>query len=640
MGNDLAIFNNRYQILAKIGQGGLAEVYRAQDVALGRLVAVKALRREYVVDPTFLVRFHREAQSAASLTHPNIVAVYDFGQDLGRPYIVMEYVPGRDLRVMLQEGGPLSVDQAVDIGLQICAAVGYAHRVGLVHGDIKPGNVLIAPDGRAKVVDFGLARALGESAMDEEGELVWGTPAYFAPEQAAGDRVLPATDVYAIGVILYEMLTGKLPFSGSDAEVARKHLYETPVPADQINPHIPARLARFVDVALNKQPGERFRTADHMRQALADFRQEGERRTGYYATRPPLPVSRPAPAPVMTDAPARPPEVRRPPSTGMLAQPAGADWIALTLGFFAVVAVVGLMLLWAAVYRAYVRPVPATVPTPTATLAPGQVRVPDVIGMEEEDARRVIESAGLQMEVTAQAHHPTIPPFAIIEQTVRAGEPVAEGTTVGVIISQGPELVEVPSLVGRPLGGSQTEIQSLGLIAETREVWSEQPSGTVVEQDPPAGSLVQSRSLVVLTISSGTRVPIGANLGGKILLVAYELPSLSYQPGEALPITLTWQAIQPPDQGYTVFVHLTRADGSLVTQHDGLPANGARPTDTWSPGDQITDEHQLNIPSDTSPGEYWLQVGMYGGAGRLPVTDPGQATPEDDAVVLRPILVN
>src|SRR5512136_902 len=301
--SDLTIFNNRYQLLAKIGQGGLAEVYRAQDVALGRLVAVKALRCEYVVDPTFLVRFHREAQSAAGLTHPNIVAVHDFGHDQGRPYIVMEYVPGRDLGTILQEGGPLSVDQAVDICLQICAAVGYAHRAGLVHGDMKPGNVLIAPDGRAKVVDFGLARALGESAMDEEGELVWGTPAYFAPEQAAGDHVVPATDVYAIGVILYEMLTGRLPFSGTDNEVARKHLYETPVPVDRINSRLPARLARIIDMAMSKQPGERFRTADHMRQALADFRQRGEGQTGYYSPAG-GPVARPAPAPARTAAPA------------------------------------------------------------------------------------------------------------------------------------------------------------------------------------------------------------------------------------------------------------------------------------------------------------------------------------------------
>ena len=625
--SDLAIFNNRYQLLAKIGQGGLAEVYRAQDLALGRIVAVKALRHEYVVDPTFLVRFLREAQSAASLTHTNIVAVYDFGQDLGRPYIVMEYVPGRDLRSILHEQGALSVEQAVDLCMQVCAAVGYAHRMGLVHGDIKPGNALITPDGRAKVADFGLARSLGESAMDEEGELVWGTPAYFSPEQAAGDSVLPATDVYAIGIILYEMLTGRLPFAGSDVEIARKHLYETAIPVDRVNPRIPARLARIIDTAMQKQPSQRFRTADQMYQALAAFRQSGEGQTGYFV---PAPVSAPQPVVSSTDLP-----------SARVAPLAGVDWVAMTLGFFAVLAVLGLVLLWAFVYRAYVqRPIPASLPTPTATLAVGQVRVPDVIGMEEEDARRVLEDAGLQLEVTGEANHPTLPAFAIIEQTVRAGEPVAGGMAIGVVISRGPELVEVPHLVGKPLDEAQAQLQAAGLIAEVQEAWSEQPRGAVVGQDPPSGSLVQSRSLVLLAVSSGRRVPVGATLADRILLAAYELPRLDYRPGEALPLTLIWQAAQVPDSNYTVFVHLTRADGSLVNQHDSPPANGTRPTTTWSPGEQVTDDHQFEIPPGTPSGQYWLRVGMYNGAGRLPVTDPGRANVVDNVIVLQPIQVN
>jgi tRNA A-37 threonylcarbamoyl transferase component Bud32 len=623
-----AIFNNRYQILSKLGEGGLAEVYRAQDVALGRLVAVKALRREYVVDPAFLVRFHREAQSAASLTHPNIVAVYDFGQDLGRPYIVMEYVPGRDLRTVLNEGGALSVDQVIDITLQVCAAVAYAHRAGLVHGDIKPGNVLVTSDGRAKVVDFGLARALGESAMDEEGELVWGTPAYFAPEQAAGDRVVPATDVYAIGVILYEMLTGRPPFTGSDSEVARKHLYENPVPADQVNPRIPYWLARIIDTAMNKQPDERYRNADHMRQALAEFRQNGERHTGYYAPSDPS-DSQPSPGPVGTA------------SASTVAQSAGVDWIGMTLGFFAVIAVLGLIPLWATVYRVYVRrPIPANIPTPTATLAVGQVRVPDVIGMEEDDARQVLENAGLQMVVTGHAYHPTIPTFAIIEQTTRAGEPVALESSIGVVISQGPELIEVPSLIGKSLDEAETQIRSADLIAQAEAIWSEQSPGIVVDQNPPAGSLVQSRSLVSLKISSGTQVPVGATLGDKIMLAAYELSRADYRPGDPLLLTLTWKAVQPPGQGYTVFVHLTEANGGLISQHDGLPANGTRPTDTWASGDQITDDHQFNIPANTPPGVYWLRVGMYDSNGRLPITDSGQANTTEDDIVLRSIQVN
>ncbi len=617
------IFSNRYQILARIGQGGLAEVYRAQDVALGRLVAVKALRPEYVVDPAFLVRFHREAQSAANLTHPNIVAVYDFGQDQGRPYIVMEYVPGQDLRTLLEQNGVLSVRQAVEIGAQVCAGVGYAHRSGLVHGDLKPGNVLVRPDRQAKVADFGLARALGESAMDEEGELVWGTPAYFAPEQATGGTLVPATDVYAIGVILYEGLTGQLPFSGDDADVARKHVYETPPPVNKVNTRVPAQLANIVDRALQKKPEGRFVTADRMAEALQSFHERAERYTGALGL-PGRPVPPPIPAEMAGEA-----AVTRP----------VMDWVGLTLGLIAVIAILGLVPLYAAVYRAYTRTEIPGLPTATATVPPGQVRVPDIVGAGVEDGRNTLQAVGLKMEVIGQANHPTIPAFAIIEQTVRAGMPVAEGTTIGVIISQGPRLVEVPSVIDKSLGEAQAELQREDLIPELRHTWSEKAPGTVTDQDPPAGSLVQSRSLVRLIVSSGTQVPVGARLGDSILLLTYELPRLDYRPGEMLHLTLAWQAVAPLRQGYVVFVHLARSDGSVVAQHEGLPSAGEDPTDRWSPGVRVVDAHDLPIPSDTVAGEYWLRVGMYGGGSRLRVSEAGQASVVDDALVLGSIRV-
>jgi tRNA A-37 threonylcarbamoyl transferase component Bud32 len=617
------IFNNRYQILAKIGQGGLAEVYRAQDVALGRLVAVKALRPEYVVDPAFLVRFHREAQSAANLAHPNIVAVYDFGQDQGRPYIVMEYVPGQDLRTLLDQNRMLSVHQAVEVGAQVCAGVGYAHRSGLVHGDLKPGNVLVRPDGQAKVADFGLARALGESAMDEEGELVWGTPAYFAPEQAAGGTLVPATDVYAIGVILYEALTGQLPFSGDDADVARKHLYEMPVPVNKANTRVPTQLAHIVDKALQKKPEDRFATADGMAEALDSFRQRAERHTGALG----LP-GRSAPATMAADVEGE----------AAAARPA-VDWVGLMLGVIAVIAILGLVPLYATVYRAHMRTEIPGRPTATATVAPGQVRVPDVVGAGLDDGRQALQAVGLKLEVVGQANHPTIPAFAIVEQTVRAGTPVVEGTTIGVVISQGPYLVEVPSVIDKSLGQAQKELQGQDLIPQTHHTWSEESPGTVTDQDPPAGSLVQSRSLITLTVSSGTQVPVGARLGDSILLLTYHLPRLDYHPGQLLHLTLAWQATAPLRQGYVVFVHLARADGSVVAQHDGLPSAGEVPTDRWSPGVQVVDAHDLPIPSDTAAGEYWLRVGMYGGSGRLTISDAGQAVAADDALVLSPIRV-
>jgi len=313
------VFNDRYQLNQKLGEGGLAEVFLARDLALGRMVAVKLLRPEYTRDPAFLVRFHREAQSAASLNSGNVVSVYDFGQDHGRPYIVMEYVSGNDLRTVMDKG-LLTVAQIVDYAIQICNAVGMAHRRGMVHGDLKPGNILISQENRAKVTDFGLARALGESAMDD-GELVWGTPAYFAPEQAAGDRVMPATDVYAIGIILYELLSGTVPFTGSnDQEVARKQLYEHPAPLTKHTNRVPPALAAIVNKSLTKNPAERYHSADQLKRALMQFQRSAG---GYTAMQPPV----------------------------YAAPKQSFDWMGIILAILAVISIIGLIPLWTQVLK-------------------------------------------------------------------------------------------------------------------------------------------------------------------------------------------------------------------------------------------------------------------------------------------------
>ncbi|MGC8879993.1 MAG: protein kinase domain-containing protein [Anaerolineae bacterium] len=616
--DEIRIFNNRYQILEKIGQGGLAEVYRAQDVALGRVVAVKALRPEYVTDPTFLVRFHREAQNAANLTHPNIVAVYDFGQDHNRPYIVMEYVPGLDLRTLLEQNGALSIRQAVDICSQVCAGVGYAHRAGLVHGDLKPGNVLIRPDGQAKVVDFGLARALGESAMDEAGELVWGTPAYFAPEQAAGEHVVPATNVYAIGIILYEALTGQLPFTGDDHEVARKHLYEKPPLAHRTNPRVPVEISRIIERALRKKPEERFATAEEMGVALAEFRRRSE-------------GSSPAVSSAQQVSEMALPE----PGDRSVTRRFAPDAVGLMLGFLAIIAVLGLVPLLAGVLRAYTQPTVSWAPTATATLAAGQVRVPDVVGMQVEHARRVLESIGLQMTIIGQAHHPLIPALTIADQTIRAGEPVADGTTVGVVISQGPRLIEVPDVIGWPLEQAQGELERHDLVFEVRYSAGDRPSGSVLAQEPPPGALVQERSLIVLTVSnSAGQVPVGARWGEHILLVNYALLRAAYTPGDVLSITLTWQAAAPvTPSAYTVVVHLVRSDGTVIAQHEG-------PLALSQPGEPITDTHLLPIPATAVASEYRLRVGVSATGGPVPITDAGAREVVDNMLALAPIRVD
>ncbi len=270
------ILNNRYQVEAQIGLGGMATVYRAQDLMLERKVAVKVLRKEYSEDPELRERFRQEAKAAANLSHPNIVTVHDFGLDAARQqlFIVMEYVPGTDLKHILKQRGRLSIEEAVDLVAQACAGIGYAHRAGLVHCDVKPQNMLVTPEKRLKVVDFGIARALATIVPEERSEIVWGSPNYFSPEQAAGGAPSPASDVYSLGVVLYELLTGYLPFRANTAqELARMHRETLPPMLRQLNPSIPEPLEQIVLKVLAKEPARRYRTADQLGRVLVSFGQ-------------------------------------------------------------------------------------------------------------------------------------------------------------------------------------------------------------------------------------------------------------------------------------------------------------------------------------------------------------------------------
>jgi serine/threonine protein kinase len=401
------IFNDRYQLNRKLGEGGLAEVYLAQDLALGRQVAIKLLREQYISDPTFLVRFHREAQNAASLNSSNIVSVYDFGQDHHRPYIVMEYVPGDNLRTIMDRG-LLSVPQTIDYGIQICNAVGLAHRRGIVHGDLKPGNIMISPENQAKVTDFGLARALGESAMDD-GELVWGTPAYFAPEQAAGDRVLPATDVYAIGIVLYEMLTGTVPFVGeTDQEVARKQLYEHPSPLSHYTTRIPAALENLVYKTLMKNPGERFHTADQLKQALLQLKQSVD---GYTPFQPNV---------------STPPPQQQP-----------LDWLTLLLGILAIIAILGLVPLWTQVYRVYIaQKPPVNLLIPRSTLGPEPEHMLSLHGFSETNVQSILTEPGLKVAVSKYEPLSMSETFFLVRCSVASDVPNSQNITVHLPLNQ------------------------------------------------------------------------------------------------------------------------------------------------------------------------------------------------------------
>lgn len=263
------LLNDRYQLQETLGTGGMAVVYKAKDLMLERNVAVKVLREDFSKDPSFRERFRQEARAAANLSHPNIVTVHDFGLDQRHLFIVMEFMPGTDLKTLTKQKERFEVHEALELMIQACGGIGYAHRAGLVHCDVKPHNMLTTPEGRLKVTDFGIARALSTISPDERSEVVWGSPHYFSPEQASGRPPSPASDVYSLGIILYEMLTGRLPFVAADsAELARMHREETPVSPRYYNNTIPSALEEIIMKVLSKEPSARYRTADQLGRLL------------------------------------------------------------------------------------------------------------------------------------------------------------------------------------------------------------------------------------------------------------------------------------------------------------------------------------------------------------------------------------
>jgi hypothetical protein len=614
----------------------MATVYRAEDIMLGRTVAVKVLNEGRADDGAFLARFYREAQAAANLDHPNIVSVYDIGQDGDRHYIVMEYVEGRNLKELILESAPFPIERALTIAIQVCTAVGAAHKAALVHCDVKPQNILMVPDGRLKVTDFGIARALTSPPVVEGGE-VWGTPDYLSPEQAAGKRLGPPSDVYSIGVVMYEMLTGHLPFEAeSSIAMAFKHLREEPTPINELNPRVPPGLARIVHKALAKEPSARYLTASQLAQILINYHRTSEVMTT--VQRPVVVGREPYSAEWVTPSEGR---VGYYEEEAEWEEERGWDWVAVVLGAVALVSVLGLAPLWTLVYNRYARLPPPTAPPPVVTLASDEVLVPDVVGVDQEAARKLVEPTGLQFIVIGEQHHETIPALAVISQVPTGGQSAKLGAVVEVVISQGRDLLVVPALVGQAVEVVEPQLMNMGFAVERREEWSLMPVGIILAQDPLANSMVSRGTTVVLTLSSGSRLPLEANLADKVMLVSCDLDRVEFRPGETVQLTLHWQALQEITEDYTVFVHLTQADGQLVSQQDIQPLGGAKPTISWTPGEMVDDPYELAIPVRASPGTYWLKVGMYSQntMKRLPVVEPGRVQAEQDSVLVRQIQV-
>ena len=629
------LLNDRYRLLELVGSGGMAAVYRGEDILLERQVAVKVLREGFAGDPAFLARFQREARAAAQLDHPNVVRVYDVGQDGDRHYIVMEYVDGQDLKTMIRRSGRLTVEEALSICVQVSAAVGHAHEGGVVHCDIKPQNVLVTLDGRAKVTDFGIARALSESALTES-ETVWGSPLYFSPEQAAGDPTSPASDVYSIGVVMYEMLAGQPPFSAEKPmALALMHMRQQPPPLVAQNPQLPPTLEAIVQKMMAKDPAARYRTAGQVASVLAEYRAQSDQMTGMH--RAAVSVS-----PIL--APAGP-EVADLGDIGLSA--AESDRLTRLLGVVAAAAVVGLVPLWWIVYQSWALlrpPLPSTAtatPLVVSTSTAVQILVPDLLNRSEEDARAILDQAGLLTASVEQRDAPGVGAGVVLDQVPAPGEFVDHNTGVAIVVSAPPRSLSMPKITDLPAEEVQDGLQTDGLQVTLDTVWSPVPIGTVLEQHPPAGTPILAGDAVTLTVSGGVEAPIELNvqLANQVLLKSAQLRQDSFPLGGTLRVTLHWLPLGGIDANYVVFVHLLGPDGALMAQQDAEPP---RATTDWVEDAEVVDPRQVVIPANSLPQPHQLRVGMYPQgqpSSRVSIIDAGLTTVEDDSILVAEILV-
>lgn len=596
------ILGGRYEALKTHGAGGMAVVYRARDRLLGRTVAVKVLREQFALDEQFIQSFQREAKAAAALSHPNIVGVYDVGVDDGVHYIVMEMIEGATLKELIRERGCLSARTTLIIARQIATALAEAHSANVVHRDIKPQNILMTPDGLAKVTDFGIARAqaLSQGTLSNSDSVI-GSVHYVSPEQARGDDATPRSDVYALGVVMYEMLTGKVPFNGgSPVAVALKHVEETPKPPSQLRP-VPPEVESLVLRAMAKDPHDRFVNARAMARAIIEAERalpltdENEDEGHELSTRM---------------VPTLLPE-------GRSRRAAGRSWRRtygpfVIAGILVAMAVAGVFLVRS--FNAWMNPPELPVPNvvnlprldaiaalqaqglkyreeppqhsassvgtviktdpPAETtvrvgreiriwvsLGPRIGHVPQLVSLSEREALLAIENYGLTPGQVTRLHDKTVPEGYVIDQNPRADIPVPEKTPIDMVISKGPEpvVLTMPPLKGEHITQAIDLIKSLKLVEGifVERASESYPIGSVMEQTPAAGTTVQEGTRVDLVISRGTvtakkysdRFDIPVTFQGtqqvKILLIVDAKPARwiywrNHTPGETVSYSVEW----------------------------------------------------------------------------------------------------
>ena len=627
------VLDGRYEVGEVIAEGGMAQVRHGRDLKLKRDVAIKILRAQFAASPEFLDRFHREAELSARLAHPNLVSVFDVGQEGDLHFIVMELLPGRTLKDLTADG-PLPAERAVELAREVALGMAFAHQRGLVHRDLKPQNVLLSESGHAKVADFGLALGSESTQLTQPGT-VWGTVQYLSPEQAQGMPADSRSDVYSLGAILFELLTGRPPFDGgTPAAIMMKHVYDAPPDVHDVNPLVPMAAARVVRRALAKSRADRYESMDELARALGAVREAAAAETALWSVprAPAGPRSAPA-VPLPAGTPSVPthdatkvlPASPRP-GAGRRGRPRSRRLplllAASLLLFFA------LMALGATLTRQLLgvgaelpTPLPSTTrpaatatavpPTPTPTVV--MLAVPNVLGQPVATAQARLASAGLGSDTTEE-FSPDVPRGSVVTQDPLANAQLEQGKTVKLVVSRGPQRVPVPNVVGMVTRDATAELTRGGFTVKRQDAYNSRPVETVFEQRPPAGEQVAPGSEITIVVSLGrdlVNVPALRGLTeeaarqelARLGLVAtvQTVPDSSVQPGQVS--THSPAPNQQVDRGTAVIVLVARQSPTAAiapptTATAAPPAATSRPaTPSATPGPRT------NPGGQTPPGQ-------------------------------------
>ena len=494
------ILGNRYEIIEKVGNGGMATVYKATDLVLKRYVAVKILRDEFTTDDEFIKRFETEAQSAARLVHANIVSIFDVGVDNGIYYIVMELIQGKTLKeIIVEEGGPLPWKWSVNVAIQIASALEMAHKNNIIHRDIKPHNIIITEDGVAKVTDFGIAKAVSNSTITAFGTTI-GSVHYFSPEHARGGYTDAKSDIYSLGVVMYEMVTGKVPFDAdTPVSVALKHMQEDPVPPIELNPHLPEAVNKIILKALKKDPMLRYQTATEL---LQDLKMALKNPSGDFVDDADFDPTAKTQRISTQDVEKMQKDSRKKEDN---------KFVKFIKNHKVLSSFIGLILLFCIAFGGTMLVLNVT--------NPKEIEMPNIVGLSKEEAQQRIEGAKLKFEVASEEYNKDVEENHVISQDptyVEGYNKVKEGSTVKVVVSKGTEKTKVPKVAGMSKDDAISAIENAKLKAEIVEETSKKvQEGYVISQETDANTEVNAGETVKIHVSTGTEKATVPGVVGK-----------------------------------------------------------------------------------------------------------------------------